>query len=286
MTATAVVAKEGDDVKKRWIVFAIFFVLILCALPLFFLPDGKPVSPQDEASPPEPVLTRAQTEDALEAGALLTETIEVFPIPARYVISGVDGVKQYPDFPTGCESAAAVTALRYCGAKITLAEFVDRYLKKSDDFRMIGDDLYGPDPKEFFIGSPRRDDSFGCMAPVIREALRRAGGDAVEVTDLTGMGLSEICTRYIYEDIPVLVWVTMEMTPVEEGVEWFLPSGKHFVWPAGEHCMVLIGYDSDNYFLIDPETGAVRSWEKALVETRYKEMGKQALAVKGTAAPQ
>ena len=71
----------------------------------------------------------------------------------------------------------------------------------------------------------------------------------------------------------------MDMKPSKEGNSWFFPSGEPFTWIAGEHCLVLVGYDEDHYYLNDPQTGSTVFYKKELVEKRFQELGAQAISV-------
>ena len=204
---------------------------------------------------------------------------EPLPPPSAYQIEGITLINQYPEYPTGCESTAAVMLLRYFGVEMRVSTFIDTYLELGEPFEMRGGLLYGPDPYEAFVGSPRDPGSFGCMAPPIKRALTAATEERFTVLDLTGMELEQICTDYVARDVPVLVWVTMRMLDTYDGVPWYLESGELFHWPANEHCMVLIGYDEASYIFADPMGGQVVSYPKELSALRYEQMGKQALTL-------
>lgn len=74
--------------------------------------------------------------------------------------------------PTGCESVSAVMLLQYLKYDITVDEFIEKYLEKQE-FEERGGQLYGPDPNQYFCGSPYDENSFGCYAPVICKALKK-----------------------------------------------------------------------------------------------------------------
>ena len=95
----------------------------------------------------------------------------------------------------------------------------------------------------------------------------------------TGLTLPAFCLRYVDEGIPVMVWATSRMEPPEEGRRWLLPDGTAFTWPAGEHCLLLVGYDSENYYFNDPAEGTQTVYPKEIAESRYEALGRQALAV-------
>lgn len=76
-----------------------------------------------------------------------------------------------PSYPTACEAISAITVLQYLGYDIAPEEFIPQHLSKSADFYLSHGKLYGPDPYQTFVGDPRDETSFGCMAPVIANAL-------------------------------------------------------------------------------------------------------------------
>lgn len=197
----------------------------------------------------------------------------------RYTVVRVPPMSQYPAFPTGCESVTAVMALQYAGISVSVDDFVDNYLEYDPYFYRKNGRLYGPDPYKVFAGDPRSEYSYGCMAPVIEEALLRCVGEKRVVKNTTGEGLSALCRQYIDHDTPVILWATMEMRSVSSGNTWFLPDGREFVWPAGEHCLLLVGYNKQKYVFNDPRYGTTVAYDKELVEVAYDSLGKQSLVV-------
>lgn len=187
--------------------------------------------------------------------------------------------------PTGCESVSTVMVLQHLGIEIEPETFIDNYLPRQKFYR-VGDTIYGPNPQEFFAGNPYEKNSLGCFPSVIIKALdnmKRCGYSGMEglrYTDISGMELSQIVIDYIAQDIPVLVWVTMEMKESYEGMQYYLEDGRLYTWRAMEHCMVLCGYDEEFYYLMDPLADGERAaYEKELVEKRYEEMGRCAVVV-------
>lgn len=194
------------------------------------------------------------------------------------------GISQ-SDIPTGCEAVSTVMVLQHLGIEITPEEFIDSYLPRQKFYR-VGDDIYGPDPQEFFAGNPYEKNSLGCYPKVILKALdnmkqcRYTGMENLTYTDISGMELSQVAAAYISNDIPVLVWVTIEMKESYAGMQYYLEDGSLYTWRANEHCMVLCCYDKDSYYLMDPlADGEMVAYEKNLVETRYEEMGRNAVVV-------
>lgn len=197
----------------------------------------------------------------------------------KYVID-VPYIDQSVKFPTGCESVSAVMLLKFWGIDITVEQFIEEYLDKKK-FAQRGEDLYGPDPREYFCGSPYDENSMGCYAPVIAKTLRKILGSRYQVTDETGCTLSQLTENYVRKGIPVLVWSCINMREPIVGPEWKLyDSGEIFTWISNEHCMVLVGYDEKGYYFNDPyENNGLVCHSKELAEARHRAQHMQAVAV-------
>lgn len=180
------------------------------------------------------------------------------------------------DMPTGCELVSAYMLLEYYGCSMSFDEWVAECVP-TQEFWYENGQLYNLSPWEAFIGMPYQDGGYGCYAPVICSAMQKALPDCI-VENVTGQTLEQLCTDYIEKGTPVLVWATMSMVASAGGDVWQTPNGP-FEWIANEHCLVLVGADSDSYFFNDPEDGYLVRWEKTLVEQRYAELGMQAVVV-------
>lgn len=190
----------------------------------------------------------------------------------------VQYICQKPDYPTGCESVSSVMLLNAAGISIDVDTFIDSFLHIE---KLVSDEsgTHGPHPDEAFIGDPRGR-GFGCYAPVIVSALEQAAPEYYVLNE-TGKTLEELTDTYVKKGTPVLVWATINMTQSKPGASWRIDStGEEFVWKQGEHCLVLIGYDTENYYMADPYTGEpVTVYEKSLLQSRYEEMGMQAVTI-------
>lgn len=224
-------------------------------------------------------------------------------------------IDQTKEWPTGCESVSATMFLQYLGFKISVKQFVEQYLEKEPLFEK-GGQLYGPDPRKVFVGNPADESSMGCYAPVIKRALEKVFGHSDrscgegsvsrktcgqsrefegtsemptgnsravwEVLDLTGVSMEMLLQDYIDCDIPVIFWASIDLQETYMGPEWTLTdSGKIFVWRSNEHCMLLVGYDEENYYFNDPwhNHGTV-GYERKLVERRHAEQYQMAVSVR------
>ena len=194
------------------------------------------------------------------------------------VILSVPYIDQRKKYPTGCESVSAVMALKTAGMDISVDEFIDDYLPKSDLHTENGV-LYGPDPNEYFIGDPRSSYSYGCYSGAIKSAAQNFMRDRGICIDESGKSLDSLCEKYVKNGTPVIIWASMDMKKTRHSTAWTLPDGSEFVWTSGEHCLVLTGYDDNNYYFNDPLKGKNVGYDKQTVQARYKELFCQALVI-------
>ena len=189
------------------------------------------------------------------------------------------------EIPTGCESVSTVAILNHLGIEITPEHFIEEYLPKQKFYRSNGK-LYGPNPNEYFAGDPFLRSSLGCFPNVIIKALCAmqdsgyAGTQTMQYFNLTGTPLSTLAENYISNDTPVLIWVTIDMKESKEGMHYLLEDGTPYTWRSNEHCVVLCGYDEENYYIMDPlADGETVGYPRELVEMRYKEMKQSAVVI-------
>ena len=143
------------------------------------------------------------------------------PGEQKKVCIDVPYIDQSKLYPTGCESVSTVMLLRFLGIDITVDEFIEKYLEKKS-FEERDGQVYGPDPHRYFCGSPYDDESFGCYAPVIREALEKIIGAEYTVTDETGMTTDELVEKYIDQGMPGIYWACINMRDPIVGPQWKL----------------------------------------------------------------
>lgn len=197
--------------------------------------------------------------------------------PAEKIIN-VPNICQYPELPTGCESVAATMVLQYYGVNITSEEFAENWLECNGDFYSLNNELYGPDPNEAFAGNPFSENSYGCFASPIVNAINDNSTE-LNAKKIVNKSIEELCDEYIDNDKPILIWATMSMTESKKGTTWYLQDGSEFTWISGEHCLVLVGYSKDYYFLNDPQSGSTVAYQKDIVEERFTELGSQAVYI-------
>ena len=190
-------------------------------------------------------------------------------------------IDQSVKYPTGCESVSTVMLLQFLGYDMTVDEFIEKYLNKRD-FEDRAGQLFGPNPYEEFCGSPYDDESFGCYAPVICNALEHAIGDAYDIIDETGTSIEELVKNYIDQGMPVIFWACINMREPIVGPSWkLLDNGEEFTWISNEHCMLLVGYDEAGYYFNDPyENNGVIRYDKTIVEDRHAAQHSMAVGIR------
>lgn len=190
----------------------------------------------------------------------------------------VPTICQYPELPTGCESVAAAMVLQYYGENIVAEDFASGWLRCSENFYTANNQLYGPDPNEVFAGNPFSENAYGCYATAIVKAVNENSA-VCKAKKIMNKTVAQLCEEYIKNDKPILIWATMGMKESKSGKSWYLQNGERFTWIAGEHCLVLVGYDEEYYFLNDPQSGSTVAFQKNIVEKRFKELGMQAVYI-------
>ena len=189
-------------------------------------------------------------------------------------------IDQSGAYPTGCESVSAVMLLQFLGVDITVDEFIEKYLEKQD-FEKRDGEMFGPDPRKYFCGSPYDEDSFGCYAPVIAGAMKRVLGGTYTVKDESGTDTAELIWRYIDKGMPVVYWACINMREPVIGPQWkLMDTGQIFTWVSNEHCMLLVGYDGEGYYFNDPyNNNGLIHYPKEVVEERHRAQHMQAVGV-------
>lgn len=214
------------------------------------LPEEVSSQTEPEPEPPASVAVPLPPEEdpAEESGYLIAD----FPI-----------VYQLPQLPTGCEITALTMVLQYYGLDADKEEMATDYLPTSPSTnRYTGSDgrVYGIDLDAYFVGSPFDDSGIICGPQAIVTAANQYledQGSSLQAVDRTGATPEELYAL-VDQDIPVVVWVTIGMTPRQEARSgWYTESGKYVDWTTNDHCAVLVGYTDTTVWIADPLAGLV-----------------------------
>lgn len=209
-----------------------------------------------------------------------------------HIIDGVPMLSQEDGYPSGCESVSSTMLLNYYGFKITTNEFIDEYLPMADLKYNGNVEMVAPDTYSAFIGSPYSEEALGCFPPVIKNAMNEYFEDKnYRAVDITGSSMESLINNYIANDEPVLIWATMWMQDAFVTYEWTVEGatkdspykdGDTYQWLANEHCMVLVGYDEDYYYINDPLCYDTTAYSRSVFDDRYEQMGRCALIIEKT----
>ena len=172
------------------------------------------------------------------------------PLKNRRKELKVEFIDQNPELPTGCESVALTSALRYLGFQLEKTDFADYYLGFSDEV------MWG------FVGEPDTDYGAGIYPPgLVMNANDYLAEQDSDYHAYNTMG-TELTDLYKLVDagFPVVVWTTIDYSvPNLEFDVPFYYEDEEFYWYLNEHCVVLGGYDLDagTVTLTDPTNGVV-----------------------------
>lgn len=214
------------------------------------------------------------------------------PTLAEYHIDNVSTLTQ-DGLRSGCETYACTMLLQTLGYDITEYEFADNYLICYDVYYGADGNLYGPDMNSAFAGNVYNGYGYGinaiAMAKCMNSYLDTIEGDNKRAYALEDVSLDDLCQEYIANDIPVMVWATTYMNEPYEFESWIvdyvdenarLEVGDTEVWLQYEHCMMLCGFDEENYYFADSISGDVSAFSKEISNERYAQLSSQAIVVK------
>ena len=225
-----------------------------------------------------------------ENNAANTEKTQKSEAPQSYKIDTVPVLKQQSPLNAGCETYACTMLLQSLGIDMDEFEFAQNYLIEKPVYG-YGDDWYGPDMDSAYAGEIEW--GYGINAPAMAKCMNNMltdKGSDMKATPLKGVELDTLCKDYILKDIPVMVWATTSMQEPYVKKYWSVnyvdeeisdaQIGDTEQWLQNEHCMVLIGYDKENYYFADSVAGKVSVFDKETSRDRYKKLDMQAIVVK------
>lgn len=206
-----------------------------------------------------------------------------------YQINGVPVIPQ-DNLKAACETYACTMLLQHLGFDIDEVEFVDNYLITKPVYYGVDGTLYGPDMNSAYAGDIYT--GYGINAPGMAKCMNnylKTTNSKLTAYPLLNVSLDDLCEEYILNDVPVMVWATTYMDEPYVFADWVVDYadedstvkiGDVVSWQMHEHCMVLIGFDEENYYFCDSVSGKVSVYDKATSEERYSQIGMQAIVVK------
>lgn len=196
----------------------------------------------------------------------------------EYQIEDFEILLQMPELPTGCEITAMTMVLNYYGFDVDKVTMAEQYLPTAPaEFYYDSDgELHGADLNRYFVGDPATEQGYICGAGAIRTAANKylqQNSRFLRAIDKTGASAEEIYHR-VSQDVPVVVWVTINMEERQKAEGWKTETGEYVDWGNNDHGAVLIGYTEDTVTIADPIAGKV-VYSREKFEEIYKSRGKQ-----------
>ena len=185
---------------------------------------------------------------------------------------------QMPELPTGCEITALTMALNYYGYGIDKVTMAAQYLPTAAANLYYGADgtLYGSDLNQYFIGDPATEFGYVCGTGAIVTAADSYLSETeseLRAKDMTGTEPEELY-EMVSEDIPVVVWVTIEWQTGSHAQGWYTENGEYVDWSTNDHGAVLIGYSEDTVTIADPVSG-LTEYSRGQFESVFESRGRQ-----------
>lgn len=213
-------------------------------------------------------------------------------LPEKYIIDENVKVIKQDDLKAGCETYACTMLLNMLGFDLDEHTIADNYL--NCQFVYMGEeeggDNYGPDLYSAFAGTAYG--GWGVYAPSMAKSMNNYLKDQksnLKAYNMENVPLEDLVDEYVSKGVPVMVWATTDMDEPYVFTTWIVnyvdenartKLGDTFSWYMHEHCLVLIGYDNDNYYFADSTAGKISVFKKDLVKKRYEQMGQQSIVVK------
>ncbi|GEM_PF-3137906 len=208
------------------------------------------------------------------AGYVYTDYIQLYENPnytdGGSVMLSVMEYNQHPTYPTGCESAALYILLQYYKVNVTMEEIVTA-LPKGPLPYSSGGAWYGANPEREFVGDPHSAYSYGVFnIPIAETAEKFLSG----VKTKTGATMQEII-ELLDNGKPIVAWYTTNpYGSIYYSDHWYdYITGEYISWPAGEHAVVICGYDDDLIIYRDPDTGSSRVMTQSHFLEIFNELG-------------
>ncbi|RAZ81286.1 C39 family peptidase [Planococcus halotolerans] len=189
---------------------------------------------------------------------------------------------QDPELPNGCEITTLTSVLNHYRLKVSKTTMADDYLPKSP-FTSKNGKRFGPDPHQAYAGNPRKaNGGWYVFAEPIVEASKGivASKSSRLITENVSGSTREEILSYTDRNIPVIVWVTLDLSPPVTSGGWYIEGTNDFHPSFSNlHSVVLDGWEDGKVYVMDPLKGRVSYPEKTFFDS-YEAMGSQAVIVR------
>jgi len=211
------------------------------------------------------------------ASAVLNVHVKEATAEKNKVYIPVEMIMQNPELPTGCEITSLTMLLNYIGFDADKLDLSDNYLPKGE--------YRASDYNEVFVGNPRSTFAYGCFSKAIVNAAEKYlekydKEDEFDVINITGCSPKSLYAAVEQGD-PVVVWTSIDMKDVKAGRSWVVKeTGKTVTWPANEHCLLLVGYNTDkNLVYVNDPLKEVTAYDMQLFEKSFYQLDQNAVII-------
>ena len=199
---------------------------------------------------------------------------------AKYI--DVPLVMQYPELPNGCEITSLTAILNSYGMDVSKTTMSDRYLPKVAFSTQKGK-RFGPNPHIAYAGNPRdlNDGWYSFATPIVKAAedVIAANKKDLYAENVSGSRREEILS-FIDQGIPVIVWVTRDLSPPIKRGGWYNEGTNEFHSSfTNLHAVVLNGWEDGKVHIMNPLKGQQIISEDVFFDS-YEALGSQAVVVK------
>lgn len=191
---------------------------------------------------------------------------------------------QKPQLPNGCEVTSLAMVLNFYGFDIRNTALSDKFLPKRQ-LTYQNKKRYGASPDTAFCGNPSElKSSFYCFInPLVNATanyFKAIGESKLIPHDITGADESELVNE-LNSGNPVITITTLSLGEAMQyaPARWIISdTGEVYTPYLNLHCVVVCGYDEENFYLADPIEGSVICKRKTFMKS-YTEMGSRAMVI-------
>ena len=164
---------------------------------------------------------------------------------------------------------------------LTFFNYYDVSVTKEDLLERIHfEKLYEKDGKLVSDLSPtnacilnKDNELISCFAPYLATIYQQMLQDKQieKYVAFTSMNL-----HYSIPDFPIIIWIGTDYLDNPEVFEWYSSDGKEkYTAPKNTHIVLVMGYDKENFYIIDPLKEGVTKVERSILEASYNAYGRQ-----------
>lgn len=187
-------------------------------------------------------------------------------------------INQHPELTLGCEVAALASILKYEGYDIDKVELANQLQKDPQKLERLSDREFFGNMNDGFVGDIYgRSRGHGVYYKPIQDLMSLYIARH-RVLNLTGSNLDEIL-YYVDKGVPVWTIVTTTYGRANDSkkAQWMTKRGM-FEYSLEEHAVVIIGYNSTQVTIADPDGGIITTKSREEFAAGMEAFGSQAIA--------